>query len=170
MALIKPRLDGDHLVLSAPNATADLRVPISPPKTTKKECRVWNMHINGYLYGGEIAKWLSRCLDRENLDLACFNDEFDPRPCKRLREDGKHEARENDRVIYSDYSPIMLISEASLVDLNARLEKKVSMRNFRPNLVSASPDADQSMPFAEDSWKKFSIGPQRFTKIKECTR
>lgn len=35
----------------------------------------------------------------------------------------------------------MLISEASLADLNRRLEKDVHMDNFRPNLVVTGCDA-----------------------------
>lgn len=39
------------------------------------------------------------------------------------------------QVAYPDCGPVMILSEASLVDLNTRLEKKVKMENFRPNIV-----------------------------------
>lgn len=39
------------------------------------------------------------------------------------------------QVAYPDCSPIMILSEASLADLNTRLEKKVKMDQFRPNIV-----------------------------------
>ena len=38
------------------------------------------------------------------------------------------------QVAYPDCSPILVISEASLTDLNTRMEKKVKMENFRPNI------------------------------------
>lgn len=39
------------------------------------------------------------------------------------------------QVAYPDCSPVMILSEASLADLNTRMEKKVKIDNFRPNIV-----------------------------------
>ena len=39
------------------------------------------------------------------------------------------------QVAYPDCSPVMILSEASLADLNTRMEKKVKINNFRPNIV-----------------------------------
>ena len=39
------------------------------------------------------------------------------------------------QVAYPDCSPVMILSEASLTDLNTRMEKKVKIDNFRPNIV-----------------------------------
>lgn len=39
------------------------------------------------------------------------------------------------QIPYSDASPFLILSEASLADLNSRLEKKVKTANFRPNIV-----------------------------------
>jgi uncharacterized protein YcbX len=80
---------------------------------------VWSSYIDGYSYDGDISKWLSDVLDKENLDLVCFEDDLEP--------------RENDPALYADSSPYMLISVSSLNDLNERLESKVTIRNFRPN-------------------------------------
>nr|XP_031545978.1 mitochondrial amidoxime-reducing component 1 isoform X2 [Vicugna pacos] len=38
-------------------------------------------------------------------------------------------------VVYADASPFLILSEASLADLNSRLEKKVKATNFRPNIL-----------------------------------
>lgn len=45
------------------------------------------------------------------------------------------------QVAYPDCSPIMILSEASLADLNTRLVKKVKMDQFRPNIVVTGCDA-----------------------------
>lgn len=45
------------------------------------------------------------------------------------------------QVAYPDCSPIMILSEASLADLNTRLEKKLKMDQFRPNIVVTGCDA-----------------------------
>jgi uncharacterized protein YcbX len=73
---------------------------------------------------------LSDVLEKDNLDLVCFDDDLEP--------------RENDPAIYADSSPYMLISVNSLNNLNERLESKVTIRNFRPNLL-----VDQCEAFAE---------------------
>jgi uncharacterized protein YcbX len=39
------------------------------------------------------------------------------------------------QVAYPDCSPILMLSEASLADLNTRMEKKAKVENFRPNIV-----------------------------------
>ncbi|MBL8820941.1 MAG: MOSC domain-containing protein, partial [Planctomyces sp.] len=54
---------------------------------------------------------------------------------------------------FSDGFPLLLISEASLEDLNSRMERPVEMIRFRPNLVVSG-----CAPFAEDGWKRLRIG------------
>ena len=62
----------------------------------------------------------------DNLELVNFGDNLEQR---------------ND----ADFSRFMLVSEASLEELNARLDKKVSMRNFRPNLIVKNCSAFQEV-------------------------
>ena len=56
---------------------------------------------------------------------------------------------------FVDGNPFLLISEASLADLNGRLAEPVDMRHFRPNLVVKGCEA-----FAEDTWDTVQIGGQ----------
>lgn len=67
------------------------------------------------------------------MDLVTFRNDIEPRKCKNIK-DGK--ARENDMVLYNDYSPFMLIGQSSFDDLSKRMENKISMRQFRPNFVA----------------------------------
>ena len=107
------------------------------------------MNIYGYRYGGEIAKWLSEFLEAENIDLVNFGDGLEPRKLPKIHK--KLEWRKDDEIIYSDDSPFLLISEASLNDLNSRLKEKVPMRNFRPNFVVK----DVAAPYSEVKFPKF---------------
>ncbi len=66
---------------------------------------------------------------------------------------------------FADGSPFHLVSEASLADLNGRLDAPVPMNRFRPNLVVSGCDA-----FAEDRWKVFRIGPVTFCSTGPCVR
>ena len=64
--------------------------------------------------------------------------------------------------------PLLLASDASLADLNERLEarqqKAVPMNRFRPNLVFGGKGGEGgeggAPPFAEDGWAAVAIGPR----------
>lgn len=74
-------------------------------------------------------------------------------------------ARGNDYVSYADGYPFLLIGEASLSDLNGRLEQPVPMNRFRPNLVFTGGE-----PFLEDRMKQMQCGEIRFDAVKRCAR
>jgi len=65
----------------------------------------------------------------------------------------------------SDGFPYLIISQASLDDLNTRLDSHVPMNRFRPNLVIAG-----GTPFQEDTWTSITIGTARFNLVKPCSR
>lgn len=65
----------------------------------------------------------------------------------------------------SDGFPYLVVSQASLDDLNARMEVTLPMDRFRPNLVISGGTAYQ-----EDAWREVSIGAARFTLVKPCGR
>ncbi|XP_073061585.1 molybdenum cofactor sulfurase-like [Primulina eburnea] len=70
----------------------------------------------------------------------------------------------------------LLISEASVIDLNSRLKSKlqnssrgqfveVSTSRFRPNLVVSGGE-----PYAEDRWRSIKIGDKNFASLGGCNR
>lgn len=69
------------------------------------------------------------------------------------------------RVSFADGYPLLLIGQASLDDLNARMEKPHHMSQFRPNLVVSS-----SLPFVEDEWHMLRIGEVELLVSKPCSR
>lgn len=65
-----------------------------------------------------------------------------------------------------DEVPFNLINEASVDDLNARLNGlQVTVRNFRPNFVLKGAKA-----YDEDHWKYVKVGENIFEIVKPCTR
>jgi len=68
-------------------------------------------------------------------------------------------------VSFADGYPFLIVGESSLNDLNERLDDKVEMKRFRPNLVF-----NNGNPFDEDSWKKFQIGSVQFQVVNKCPR
>lgn len=77
------------------------------------------------------------------------------------------------RTSLSDGYPYLILSQASLDDLNERLTPsgppggggRIGMDRFRPNIVVAGGTAYQ-----EDSWREVVIGEVTFTCVKTCGR
>lgn len=116
MALIHQRLSNDSIILSAPGKK-DLKIAIKTPEHLIK-CRLWSTHIECYLYEQEISSWLSDFLEQQ-VHLVSLGNKLEQRNTKE-----------------ADFNTFMLISEASLSELNSRLSNEVTMRNFRPNLIT----------------------------------
>jgi uncharacterized protein YcbX len=74
-------------------------------------------------------------------------------------------APDGGRASFADGFPFLLVGEASLADLNARLATPVPMNRFRPNLVVSG-----SLPFAEDAWRHVTIGGIPMQVVKPCAR
>ncbi|HET7315130.1 MOSC domain-containing protein [Salinisphaera sp.] len=69
------------------------------------------------------------------------------------------------RVSFADGHPLLLTTEASLADVNARAAATHVMLQFRPNVVVAGGEA-----FAEDGWTRIRIGEVVFRVAKPCKR
>jgi hypothetical protein len=61
--------------------------------------------------------------------------------------------------------PFLLLPEASLDDLNARLDSPLSVNRFRPNIVVAG-----SVPHEEDRCRRVRVGDVGFRVVKPCAR
>ena len=72
-------------------------------------------------------------------------------------------------VSFVDGNPFLVVSEASVADLNGRLETPVDGLNFRPNLVLSGCEA-----FAEDTWDGVEVGSGggvvRLERVGPCVR
>lgn len=133
MALIQVAIDGDYLVLNAPQMQS-LRVTVKAPKN-KFEGRCKDSQIIGYSYGGEVSQWLSEYLSLPSADLVSFDEEFEARRIKDMKKNFQMQVKDTDVTMFSDYSQYMLLSEASLGDLNTRTPFSISLLNFRPNMM-----------------------------------
>ena len=66
---------------------------------------------------------------------------------------------------FSDGFPILVISRASLADLNSRLPQALPMERFRPNVVIDGVEA-----YDEDRIHELRAGPVTLRIVKPCTR
>ena len=86
-------------------------------------------------------------------------------PDDQVRQVDPKYANPGEQVGFADGFPFLLISQASLDDLNARLDNPVPMQRFRPNLV-----VDGCSAYAEDAWRRIRIGDIEFRVAKPCSR
>jgi uncharacterized protein YcbX len=159
LILVSTQIRRRELTAEAPGMPS-LAVPLkspTPPSQSHQSVRIWNDDCTGVVVGKECDDWFSRY-----LGLACrlvWMGDSDSRPVN------PNYAVPGDEVSYADGFPLLLISEASLADLNYRLDKPVSMRRFRPNLVVKDTQA-----FAEDTWRRIRVGSSEFDVAKACSR
>jgi uncharacterized protein YcbX len=80
----------------------------------------------------------------------------------------KHESlrlKETFNVSLADGYPYLLVGTKSLDFLNEKLEDKVTVLRFRPNIVISSQNAHE-----EDDFDSFTIGEVQFKNVKLCGR
>ena len=155
LATIGTAIDHGVLGLSAPGRTAfRLRKDAGGQR---RRVRIWKDHCSAIDEGDEVAGWFSGVLG-DDVRLVRFDDLG-----RRLADP---EFAGPDRpVAFSDGYPLLLISNASLADLNTRLPDPVPMERFRPNIVIGDVPA-----YAEDAARDFSSGPVRMQAAKPCIR
>ena len=156
MALIRPGLTDDALTLDAPGMPT-LPVPFTPPQANFLTVRVWRSVCEALPVGAEADGWLSKYLGTP-ARLVWM-------PDTTRRAVNPDYSQPGDVVSFADGYPFLLLGEASLEDLNARLAVPVPMDRFRPNfVVSGSP------AYAEDGWARVQIGSVSFRAAKPCDR
>jgi uncharacterized protein YcbX len=160
LALISPDPRPGCLELAAPGRPS-LLVPLNedggPRATTIRDVVVWNDTVAAVDAGDEAAEWLRNAVG-ESARLV-----FMPADARRAVDE--RYGAPGDHVSFADAYPYLLVSTASLDDLNARLARPLPMDRFRPNLVVTG-----CAPYAEDGWRRVRIGPVVFRLVKPCTR
>jgi uncharacterized protein len=156
MALIETKLGPAVLTLTAPGM-APLEVRRDAVGATLA-VTVWKFNGRGIDCGDAAAAWASNYLDTP-LRLVSFDPEA-PRECGEEWTSGTGAITE-----FSDAYPILVISRASLADLNARLPHALPMERFRPNIV-----IDGVAAYDEDRMHELRAGPVTLRIVKPCTR
>lgn len=154
---VKVALEQERLRVTAPQtAPLILERELDPTGLATAPYQVWNSSGLA-LRAPEGSRWFSDFLKREVSLL--YMPEHERRAVNPKR------ARPGDIVSFADGYPLLLISEASLSDLNRRLEEPLEMRRFRPNLVISGAE-----PYAEDTFTSLRIGEVSFRGVKRCER
>jgi len=156
MALLKTEISPEGLRITAPGI-GTLGVPYRAHTGEKLNVTVWDDTCTALAVGAQADQWFT-----EAIGFACRLVYMPPETRRPVDE---RYALSDDAVSFADAYPFLVIGEASLADLNARLAKPVPVDRFRPNFVVSG-----SVPFAEDTWGHFRIGESEFFGVKPCAR
>lgn len=156
MATVWTDIAGGELRLAAPDHD-EVAVPLEPAGGEPLVATVWDSACGAIAPSPEADRWLSAVLGRP-CRLA-----YMPESTRRLS-NPRHAGP--DRLVgFADGYAFLVVSEASLAQLNSRLERPVPMDRFRANIVARGCE-----PFAEDGWGEFAVGAARLRMAKPCGR
>lgn len=156
LSQIRPGITPLALEVEAPGMQK-LKVPLGGGRGRRVRAQVWGHETEAEFLGNDVADWFSDAMQR-NLRLVRWADE-------QVRPVSKRHTDIDSQTAFADGYPVLLVSEASLAELNGRLEQRVPMDRFRPNIVVRGCEA-----FAEDGWRKFTVGDMTLHGVKPCDR
>ncbi|MBT0027453.1 hybrid-cluster NAD(P)-dependent oxidoreductase [Vibrio alginolyticus] len=152
MVTIKSALLSDGVVFSS-LGMEPLKIRYQGFKMQETPATVWKDTFTAYTTTDDADDWFSRVLG-QRVELL-----FSGEQSNRVRE------KLGQNVSFADGYPVLVISQASLDELNRRSSELHSMDQFRTNLV-----VSDTKPFEEDSWKRIRIGEVEFESLKPCER
>lgn len=152
MVTVQSTLTQDGLIFTA-QSKSPLHLRYADFKMQEAPAQVWKDHFLAYTTTDEADDWFSEVLG-QRVELL-----FSGEQSNRIRDKIGH------NVSFADGYPLLVISEASLEELNRRSPEQHSMDQFRTNLVVTANE-----PFEEDSWKRIQIGDVEFEAVKPCER
>jgi uncharacterized protein YcbX len=155
LALVQPRLSADALILAAPDRE-EVAVPFSGG--TPIACTLFGETCQAWTTTPEASAWMSDYLGRP-VSIVARDHDF-------LRKGGVQYPQRDERpTSFVDNYGVLLISEASLSDLNTRLTTPVAMNRFRPNIV-----VEDVPPYEEEDAHGFTSNGVAFDFVNVCTR
>ncbi len=156
LCLIHVHLTENGFILTAPDMPT-LSVNYQQLSPNYQSVTVWKDKIQAQYGCEKYDLWFSQYLQK-SCQLHYFGEKSQ-----------RNVANSNKQVAFADGYPLLLISQASLDDLNsklpAHLKNTVSMAQFRPNIVVSNCNS-----FAEDTWQHIRIGEVEFELVKPCSR
>lgn len=158
LALVTPALAGEGLHLAAPGMSP-LDVEGADVSGEAKEVVVWRDRCLARDAGEAAARWFSEFLGR-NVRLVRFD------PARSRPTEEKWSGDTPGYSLFSDGYPVLVLSLASLDDLNSRLPSPLPPDRFR-----ASVWLDGCAPYEEDALGTIELdGGVRLRLAKPCTR
>ncbi len=158
MALLRTAIHANELTVYEKGSEADkISLNLYPTGTDLMSVQVWDDVCEAIEVSNEANAWFT-----EKLNLSC---KLVYMPDASVRKVDTEYAFNNELTGFSDAFPVLMIGQASLDDLNSRLENPVPMNRFRPNIVFTGGAA-----FEEDTMQHFQIAGIDLYAVKPCAR
>lgn len=157
MALLQPAITQTGLTVTHRPTAQTLEIPFEPATNDLVNVQCWDDTVTAQFVSREADTWFG-----DLLKVSCRL-VYMPETTKRQTDLKYTEA--GHFTSFADGYPFLLIGEASLRELNSRLDQPLPMNRFRPNIVFAG-----GSPFEEDKLHDFTIGAIRFSGVKLCAR
>lgn len=149
-------LEGEMLTVSCPDQS-DLSIAISDKYGDINEVKIWDSIVNAQVVSEQANQWFSKA-----IGMSC---KLVHMPLSSIRLVNPLRARHKESVSFADGYPYLIVGQASLDDLNSRMESPIPMHRFRPNIVFS-----RGLPYNEDNWDEFQIGDIKFYRAEPCER
>jgi uncharacterized protein YcbX len=134
-----------------------IQIPLEMKGSTLK-AKVWGDEVEVIPAEEETNKWFSK-----NIGFSCRLVAFPEENTRPV--DPDYAFAPDNKTSLSDGYPVLIMGQSSLDDLNARLEDRVGVDRFRPNIVF-----EGGIPYEEDTLKRFMIGSVAMEGVKPCGR
>ncbi|MEO6000449.1 MAG: MOSC N-terminal beta barrel domain-containing protein [Chitinophagaceae bacterium] len=158
MALLKVAIIEKALNIKyTPGADTALQVPLEPVEQLFTSVEVWSNKCK--------AQWVSKTADEWFSDILHTNCRLVYMPDESRRIVDIRYAHQKEITSFTDGYPFMMIGQASLDDLNSRMNVPLPMNRFRPNIVFTGGE-----PYEEDLFENFNIGSNEFFGVKLSER
>lgn len=156
MCLFTITLTSDGLLVKHENS--QVFVPFAPTTNTRELVTIWDDTFEAIVYDEAINSWFS-----EQLKCLCRLVKYVPKISQRQID--LRFALQGEETAFSDGYPVLILSEASLENLNNKLEQPISIERFRPNIVIKGIGAHE-----EDNLQEFLINSVYCKGVKPCAR
>jgi uncharacterized protein YcbX len=155
LTLVETGIEREALVLSSAGR-GSVSVPLSGGGQ-RRRVRIWKDEVEAIPADADASRWLGSLLDAD-VSLVRM-------PADVVRPVSPAYGRPGDSVSFADALPLLVATEASLGDLNARLARPLPMDRFRPNIVVRGGD-----PWTEDVWRRVRVADVPVRLVKGCDR
>lgn len=158
LALLTTTLTSNEIIVSPKNNPEKyISIPLASLSDNTITVSIWEDSVRAKHLNKKLDDWFSTYLGK-----ACKL-VFMPETTSRAVD--KRYALHNEQVSFADAFPYLLIAQASLDDLNNRLDESVLMDRFRPGIVISGAKA-----YEEDTWAEIKIGDVHFKVAKPSAR
>jgi uncharacterized protein len=155
LALFKCKIAGAYLEIH--NKDSKIQLELFPTPSKFESIQVWDDTIQCGHVSAAADTWLSQALGQ---------------PVRLFYQDAQSDrlidpnyAANKEQTSLSDGYPILILGQASLDQLNNKLETAIDFDRFRPNIV-----IDTDVPHIEDTWAEIAINNMQAKGVKPCAR